>query len=465
MRQSVVPVAVTLSVAYLFQAGVVANIPDYTADLADQISELQHQTDQLDQKVQRLGKKQDDAIRSSRSINAFRFGTAPVYGVGTSFDGSDLMINQSSIKKDTQLLQHEQDIENKHGNRDLNLGPRVEVSGLVEAGFKANNQRSNAFQLSDSELNIVAQVNPWISGFTSMVYDETLVDRFTVSQGFLTVGNLNQNPFYGTLGRIYVPFGAYSTNLVTETLTRNLGRSKEDALKLGYFDGHVSGAVFAYNGTIHKNSHQAIDQMGGKLGYTQQQTVPNRGFGFDGSVSYINNLSDADYLSNTVGKSSSGRTLGQMSRYVPAVDVYARINAGKTYVAAEHLKALRHFSQDDFTYNGNAAQPTATHIEGGVNFSAWGTDFTWAVGYGKTQHALIYGVPDHRYSTALSIALLKNTVVGIEYAKNYGYRATDVSALRLSDGTFMDQTQLPSSLTPSPGSQNQVVTVKAGIYF
>ncbi len=65
-------------------------------------------------------------------------------------------------------------------------------------------------------------------------YSRVLNSHVFVNQAFITVGNFNRTPLYGTFGHLYVPFGTYSTSFITGSMTQTLGRTKARALVLGY---------------------------------------------------------------------------------------------------------------------------------------------------------------------------------------------------------------------------------------
>ena len=72
---------------------------------------------------------------------------------------------------------------------------------------------------------------------------------FNLNMGFVNIGNLDKTPFYFTAGQLYVPFGRYSTSMVSAPLTLNLARTKTRPFILGYKSQEDTGpfaAVYVY---------------------------------------------------------------------------------------------------------------------------------------------------------------------------------------------------------------------------
>jgi len=78
-------------------------------------------------------------------------------------------------------------------------------------------------------------------------------------------GSEETSPLYITAGQIYVPFGAYETNMVSEPLTLELGETRETSLQVGFVKGDFAGSVYAFNGDNEKNGDSKIKSWGANL--------------------------------------------------------------------------------------------------------------------------------------------------------------------------------------------------------
>ncbi len=87
-----------------------------------------------------------------------------------------------------------------------------------------------------------------------------------VDVAFVTIANPEQSPLFLTAGQIYVPFGAYETNLVSDPLTLEIGETRETALQGGFVRGGFNGSVYVFNGTNKKDGKNQIGSWGANLG-------------------------------------------------------------------------------------------------------------------------------------------------------------------------------------------------------
>ncbi len=199
----------------------------------------------------RMNRRQDrgtaHAIEVNNTLTGLYLGGSPVFtspyiGEHSAFDGSNLIVNQSTVNFDVQLLKQEQALEDSLTEKKLPLPnhPLVELSGEV-AGL-ANSRETNPgnnqsdINLSDAELDVYAQMNPWVLGFAEFSWEDSIVTPYRVARSnayidkaFITVGNLNKTPLYGSIGQLYVPFGQYSTYMISDELPRLLARTQARA--------------------------------------------------------------------------------------------------------------------------------------------------------------------------------------------------------------------------------------------
>jgi len=172
--------------------------------------------------------------------------TSPYIGIHSAYDGSDLVVNASSVNLDVRLLKQQQamyDALEKAGLPGPDH-PIVELSGEVAGqGIVRTTSPGNTtadIDLTTATFDIFAKINPWVSGFMSIDYDNSQLGPYRVGnsnlsldKGFITIGNLNRSHLYGSLGQLYVPFGQYSTFMLSASLPQLLARVKARAVVLG----------------------------------------------------------------------------------------------------------------------------------------------------------------------------------------------------------------------------------------
>ncbi len=406
--------------------------------------------------------------------------TSPFIHARYDFRGSGLLINYSSIDKDVAALSQRRDFYNQMRAVGMVLPPYpiLELSGRIEGEFRQyhlwDGREGNSIDLSGAELDMQALVNDWFLGFMSFAYDNSPTDSgnrvnnssLYLDNGFITLGNLNKIPYYATIGQIYVPFGQFSSYLISDPLNKIIFRTKARALTLGYqsLQGEgFYGALFGFQGPTREgyktaslivpDSSSYINTFGGNIGYTY--TVGP----FSGLVggSLINNIADSLGMQTTDGPYFGGFATSAatevLSHPVPGYDLRAEIDYEPFVLIAEYTAATRGFSPLDLTFNGHGAKPAGYHLEAVYKFDMFQRPSNLALGYGRSFEALALNVPQYRGAIALNTAIWKNTLLSLEYRQDVNY-AQDDTASGSNGGIF------------SPIGKNQnVLTAHFDVYF
>lgn len=87
----------------------------------------------------------------------------------------------------------------------------------------------------------------------------------------------------------------------------------------------------------------------------------------------------------------------------------------------EYVGAGEHFHTDELDWQGAGAEPSAWHIEAAYGFTLGGKDSTFALGYQGTDEALGLELPESRLLAALSVDVMKNTRLSLEFAHDEDY--------------------------------------------
>jgi len=114
----------------------------------------------------------------------------------------------------------------------ISLGGTLEVTPQWTKDFSG--QKNNSIQLSSASLEFDIQTSPWVFGRLKIDWNDgtnvlfpttqgfqTSVDRFTLDQGYITLGDTQRFPPYLTAGRVVLPFGVSTGHPVTDTLSVN----------------------------------------------------------------------------------------------------------------------------------------------------------------------------------------------------------------------------------------------------
>lgn len=402
-------------------------------------ADIQNQIDSLQARIQTL---KSDAVRGART---FSLRGPHGYKIGSDIYNEVVYMHDFGLNKDLSLL-NERYESYKHANPDEKI-PRVLVSALLESRlgrhstkFGIENPDHESFIRSKAELSFTASASEdWLGYFevrgdgrgttTRRAVDNAKVN---VYQLFLTYGNFEKSPVYATLGYQYLPFGSFTTRQITDTLPRDLARTKAPAA-LGGYDYRdetvdLNAALFVFDGDTKDARDFSLNQWGLNLQGRKTGLGAKRDMKISAGVSYINNMASSEGISDEVVDSaaSGGANLSKLKHYIPAVDVRSKWVKGPWSVWGEYITATRSFAQRDFaqTHAGHAPhgiQPEALHAEANYQFELWNFSQTLAISYDATRDALAFGLPKSQIVLGYVIKPIRNLQITSEYAHKNDY--------------------------------------------
>ncbi len=292
---------------------------------------------------------------------------------------------------------------------------RLEFSGLieVEAGYFAPEHGSSTSDvtLATVELGVKSKVNAWIEAGVSLLYEQDVTD-LEIDTGYLTVANAEVTSLSFTAGQIYLPFGVYETNLISDPLTLELGEIRESALHMGMEKGDFAGALYLFNGETTLDDDDQLDNWGAMVGYTH--TASERTWA--ASVGYLNDLGETDLLQERVGARSERSGAWTAS---------ASATVGRFNLIGEYLTATDDFAADQIDFNNQGARPAAWTLEAGLRFAVLGKQSTLSIGYQGTSEALALDLPEQRWLLGWSVEVLEKTTLALEWARSTAYDHAD----------------------------------------
>ncbi len=400
--------------------------------------------------------------------------TSPYLGAMPAFDGSDYIVNISSINRDIRLMQQRRRLYGSYermGYPVPNL-PIVAISGKVEPMGTLRQStfgpRSGDWNLGSSELDVAAALNDKVEGYLGLAYDDSPPSvgprvsnsALFLNMGFVNIGDLDESPFYFTAGQLYVPFGRFSTAMISSPLPTRLGRTRTRPFILGYKSQKDTGpfaAIYAYKSdTILGNS-----AVGGlNLGY-----IFNTGFAtgeFGGSI--ISSLNDAGGLQIT--GSNVGTTFGGFGSFtngselvhkIPGVDLHGNIGFDRYNFTAEWVSSLGRFHEQDLSFNGVGAAPQALQLEAGATFMTFDKPSSIGLGYQWSKDALALNMPEHRLSGVYNISIWKDTIESLEYRHDINYGANQFANGAAPPGVVNENT--------IGGGVADTLLLQIGVYF
>ncbi|MCW5590324.1 MAG: LbtU family siderophore porin [Legionellales bacterium] len=404
--------------------------------------------------------------------------SSPYLGTHSEFDGSDLIVNISSINEDARILRDRQKLSQRLEDYGLSQPkhPLLVISGKLEPILSWTHpyvgSASSDADLGSGELEVGAELDPWVTGFMSFDYDNSppaanvsrrrlANSRVFLNKGFVTIGNFMKSPFYATLGQQFVPFGRYSSSMITAPLTLVLGRVNGRGVLGGYQSLGDTGPyarIYTISGDSTTKTNRSLNDWGGDLGYQFSVNKVNGDIG----VSMIRNIAESDGMQEPGGAIFGGfaspASSEILAHYVPGVDVHGMLSLNRWTFLAEYLTATRAFDPTNATFNNRGAKPSALNVEASYSLPWCSKPTAIALQYGLTGQALAFNVPSRRYGLVLTTSLWKDTIQSIEYRHDKNYKITDTAS-----GT--NSALINSASDNTLGKSANAITAEFGIYF
>ncbi len=289
---------------------------------------------------------------------------------------------------------------------------QMSIHGAIEAeaGYSSDydNNKESDIDLTSVELGIDVELNDWLSGFFLMKWEDD-ESRVFVDEGGIILGNVE---IYGaslTAGKLYVPFGVYETNLISDPLTLELGETREGAAVIDVAAGGFYGSLYTFNSAVNKinKDDDMIDAFGATVGYAMETEA----VAFDLSAGWISNLTSSGGFSGYLDDNGL-----EVDDHTNGVAVSAVVAVADFSLIAEYVAAL-----DSKYEKGNNDKPSAWGLELGYDFELLERDANVAVSYQGTDEAVFLGLPDNRISAGVSYALHENLALALEASRAKDY--------------------------------------------
>lgn len=283
----------------------------------------------------------------------------------------------------------------------IDIGGKIKVRAYSES--PSGGDATQRLYLKNFDLSISAEIDEGISAEGTLKRDGDEGD-IEVDDAFVTAALPGDVSITG--GLLYLPFGVFETNMISDPLTLDLGEKRDPAVVVeGSADG-LSGAVYIYQRDIGEDDGRD-DRIGG-YGASVGYAVEGDASGFSVTVGYINDVWE---LSEAPGFSASaGGSLGDAT------------------VLVEHVGALEELT--------DGMQPSAVMFELAYSLeNVLGSDAVAAVGYQSTREASGIELPESRMIVGLSAGITDNTSVAFEWRRDEDYggdNSTDLATAQFT---------------------------------
>lgn len=403
--------------------------------------------------------------------------TAPYLGARPAFDGSDYIVNISSINRDLRLMLQRRNLYRSYeqvGSPHPDV-PIITLSGKVEPVMSVGRPYFGAITsdltLGSDELDVTAILNEEVEAYMGIAYDSSPPEvggqrvsnsGFSLNMGFVNIGNLDKTPFYTTVGQLYVPFGRYSSAMVSPTLPMILARTKSRPIIVGYKSQEPTGPLVSLYG-FKSDTTLGTSGIGGvNLAYIFSAS---KGSGEIGAsfISSVNDATGMQYTNSppatTFGGFASLTNGSESVQKTPAAGVHANVSFDRYSLTAEWVGATERFRTQDLSFDGHGALPQALQAEAGVTFSAFDKPASLAAAYQWSGETLALNMPHQRISGVFNISVWKDTLESLEYRHDIDFKTTQYANGANAPGFA------PNQNTYGSGKTADMIVAQIGVFF
>ena len=288
------------------------------------------------------------------------------------------------------------------------IGKHLRIGGLIEleasyADVEGADESSDLV-LATAQLDVIVDINDHLSGYVILLHEEDDTEPIEVDEAAFTLAHTidalgGEIAFTG--GKLYVPFGVFNSNFISDPLTLELGETNNTAGILAWAGGMAEVNLGVFNGdTDTAGDNDAIDSWVASLNVTP---VENLTFG----ASWISDIAESD-----IG------LVADEDLYEDSVAGFgAHVNAalGAFTLFGEYLSAVDNFDEpviaadnpDDDIITGD--RPYAWNAE-----LAFSPEERWLVAL-KAEGAKDFLNDLKRYGAVANYGIFNNAIVGLEY--------------------------------------------------
>ncbi|MDP3561625.1 MAG: LbtU family siderophore porin [Legionellaceae bacterium] len=420
------------------------------------------------------------ALVADNHVLAYIAGTpvvsSPYLGSRPAFDGSDYIVNISSINRDVRLMQQRRSLDRAYEkmgypmpNRPiLALSGKVEPIGTIGQPYFGTSRGD--WNLGSDELDIAAILNDKVEAYMGLAYNaappsgggqRVANSSVGLNMGFINIGDLDVSPIYLTAGQLFAPFGRFSTAMVSPTLPMMLGRIKARPVIFGYKSRENTGLFAALYGFRGDTTLGSTGVGGVNLGYIMDAFRSTTEIG----VSFVSSLNEAGGIQytgsvpfTTFGGFASITNGNERVHKVPGIDAHLTTSFDRYNITLEWASSIGRFNPNDLSFNGLGALPQAAQIEGGVTFVSFDRPSSVGLAYQLSAQSLALNMPRQRINAVYNISIWKDTVESLEYRHDIDYN-------RNQYGNGAAPTGLSNMNTYGTGGHADSLFAQIGIYF
>jgi hypothetical protein len=271
----------------------------------------------------------------------------------------------------------------------------------VEASYSDEDDSGSSSDLvvATVEVGVEVPLTEQITANVSALYEEDETD-LEIDVATISINDLANTDVTLTLGQDYLPFGAFQTNMINDTLVLEAAEMRETAAIASWQQAGVSLTAYCFNGDIDEGK-DTIENYGASIGWSNEQ--------FSLAADYVSNILDSDGLSDAFEEELGD--LGDIDQTEGAYILRGRGSLAALELFAEYLKTER-FTIGSFINR----ELEVLHLEAATQLGDW----TVAIALQETDDGEEL-LPEQRFSLGASTSLSEQLGLGIEYWHDQDY--------------------------------------------
>lgn len=322
--------------------------------------------------------------------------------------------------KNKELIEEEvaRQLKEKGGQK---INDFVTLSGTIEGDMifakDYEGTRSSEFDLATVELVLDTKATEWAAGHIVVDYDGGDNENLYIDEANITLGMTDSFPLFMTAGKVYAPFGDFSTNMIQDPLTLTIGEINVPGVIGGFETNGIAGTLFGYKGMNETDADDTIKGFGASLAYSYEKDE----IAINTGISWVNNIADSGGISDAFDEAG----LDSISSQVSGLSIHLGVSYGAFSLIAEYTSALDSFDSAELAFATGCAEPSAWNSEIAYTSELWAKETVFAAGYQRSYEALALELPEQRFITAASIVIFNGTTLTLEYYLDKDYSLDD----------------------------------------
>jgi len=278
----------------------------------------------------------------------------------------------------------------------VTVGTLLEVEAFVG---RENGESVSDVVLATFELGINAELNELVKGRALLLWEEDDTEPIDLDEATITLGGSDRIPVYLTAGRMYVPFGVFSSHFISDPLVLELGETRESAILAGYGNSMVEVQAAVFNGDLHEGN-DGINNVVASATVTPVDGVRFGGF-------WISDIGESDVLQE-LAEGRFEEADPAVHEEVHGVGAFLHAEVWKLALDVEYITATKDFASGLF--GDEALCPAAWNAE-----LAFHSGARWEIAAKAEGSDDFPEFPETQCGVAGSVAITDSATLAVEF--------------------------------------------------